>query len=59
MYSFQENDIYRLMSACRHYRSQTSSENLYDEYTRILEKLQNYISQNFPDAPEGKTIDKD
>jgi len=59
MYSLQEKDIYRLISACRNYMGQTSSESLYDEYSRILEKLENYVSQNFPDSVEGKTINKD
>lgn len=59
MYSFQEKDIYRLILACRRYMSETSSESLHDEYSRILEKLEIYISQNFPDLPEGKTINKD
>jgi hypothetical protein len=59
MYSLQEKDIYRLISACRHYMSQTSSEYTYDEYSRILTKLENYLFQNFPDSPEGKNRDKD
>jgi len=53
MYSLQEKDIYRLISACRYYMSQTSSEKIYDEYSRILAKLENYISQNFPELPRG------
>jgi hypothetical protein len=38
---------------------ETSSEHIYDEYSRILGKLENYISQNFPDSTEGKNRDKD
>lgn len=53
MYSLQEKDIYRLILACKNYMGQTSSESLYDEYSRILTKLENYISQNFPDSCRG------
>jgi hypothetical protein len=53
MYSLQESDIYRLISACQYYMSQTSSEDIYDEYSRIHEKLKNYISQNFPELSQG------
>ena len=53
MYSLQEKDVHRLISACRYYMSQTSSEKLYEEYSRILDKLENYISQNFPETLRG------
>lgn len=54
MYSFQEKDIYRLISACRHYMNQTSSEYLYEEYSEIMRKLEIYVEQNFLDSPTGK-----
>jgi hypothetical protein len=59
MQFLQEKELYRLISACRHYMSLTSSEHTYDEYSLIIEKLENHILQNLPEAPEGKTINKD
>ena len=55
MYSLHENDIYRLISACRHYMRETSSEHIYDEYSRILAKLEKLEqASNHPDlGPVG------
>ena len=46
MYKFHEDDIPRLIEACKYYRESTGSEYLYDKYSELINKLKIYAEQN-------------
>lgn len=52
MYTFREDDIFRLLTACELYKQQTGSEFIWEQYNTLTEKLKLYLEQNFPDGRE-------
>lgn len=49
MYHLSKKDICRLRRAVAHYREQTGSEYMYDEYSELLNTLDIYEEQNLLD----------
>jgi|LakMenEpi03Aug12_release.lakeMendotaPanAssembly.Ray.scaffolds.fasta_scaffold3857134_1 hypothetical protein len=49
MYRLSEKDIQRLVVACKEYQSNTGSIYMFDEYTKLIEKLNTYAEQIFED----------
>ena len=49
MYHLSKLDISRLKRAVSHYREQTGSEYMYDQYSDLLNKLDTYEEQNLLD----------
>ena len=46
MYQLKENDIHRLITACKHYQNETGSEFIWAEYQDLVDKLKLYVEQN-------------
>ena len=42
-----EGDVARLITACNTYKDQTGSENMWDEYTHLVEKLEKLCDQGY------------
>ena len=42
-----EGDVARLITACNTYKEQTGSEYMWDEYTDLIEKLENLCEQGY------------
>ena len=40
-----EGDVARLITACNRYKDQTGAEYMWDEYTHLVEKLENLCEQ--------------
>ena len=47
-YQLTENDICRLITACQCYQEKTGSEYMWDEYEKLVHKLNNYSEETFP-----------
>ena len=45
---FTEGEVCRLITACKCYQEQTGSEYMYDEYERLIHKLNNYGEEYSP-----------
>ena len=43
---FQSDDITRLIRACRMYQDQTGSEYMWEQYEKLIEKLEYYEDEN-------------
>ena len=41
MYQLQENDIHRLITACKTQQSETGSEFVWEQYENLIDKLKN------------------
>ena len=46
MMKFQSDDITRLISDCRKYQDETSSEYMWEQYEKLIEKLEYYDEEN-------------
>ena len=46
------NDILRLITACRTYQDQTGSEWMWEQYNKLIDKLQLYQEQNLSSAED-------
>ena len=46
------NDILRLITACRTYKDQTGSEWMWEQYNKLIDKLQLYQEQNLSSAED-------
>ena len=42
-----EGDVARLVTACKLYQENTGSEYMWDEYTHLIEKLENLCEQGY------------
>ncbi len=49
MYRLSKKDIQRLIVACKEYQSNTGSIYMFDEYSKLIEKLNTYSEQNIED----------
>jgi hypothetical protein len=46
MMKFKSDDITRLVRACRMYQDQTGSEYMWDQYEKLIEKLEYYEEEH-------------
>jgi hypothetical protein len=46
MMKFNSDDITRLVRACRTYQDQTGSEYMWEQYEKLIEKLEYYEEEN-------------
>ena len=44
---FNEKDLSRLLRACEVYQDQTGSEYMWDEYSHLIEKLEQLCEQGY------------
>ena len=52
---FNEQDIYRLINACKVYQDQTGSEWMWEQYDDLIQKLQVYKEEHTPDCVQRTT----
>ena len=43
---FNSDDITRLVRACRNYQEETGSEYMWEQYEKLIEKLEYYEEEN-------------
>ena len=46
MMKFNSDDITRLFRACRNYQDETGSEYMWEQYEKLIEKLEYYEDEN-------------
>ena len=46
MMKFNSDDITRLVRACRNYQEETGSEYMWEQYEKLIEKLEYYEEEN-------------
>ena len=46
MMKFNSDDITRLVRACRNYQEETGSEYMWEQYEKLIEKLEYYEDEN-------------
>ena len=49
---FKNDDIYRLIRACELYQDSTGSEWMWEQYKKLIDKLQLYQEQHLTSAEE-------
>ena len=47
---FKEEEVCRLITACKTYQQSTGSEDLWDAYDNLIDKLNNYGDEYSPEA---------
>ena len=46
MMKFNSDDITRLVRACKNYQDETGSEYMWEQYEKLIEKLEYYEEEN-------------
>ena len=46
MMKFNSDDITRLVRACKNYQEETGSEYMWEQYEKLIEKLEYYEEEN-------------